>query len=144
MNKNIPKIVAGAGFVVGTIFGVLAITKGNSKSTNNSKYLDDPGATDPSFDPKQIANDIHQIMRVVNWTNGDKNQIILTAFTGLSQSQFAQVVKAFGLRNYNTVTGSDSTPFGLFQTKQPLKVWLKEEMSTSDYLLLKDKFKKYL
>ncbi|WP_395043165.1 hypothetical protein [Flavobacterium sp.] len=144
MNISIPKIIGGTGLLAGIVFGVVAITKNSSKTKSNTKYLDDPGATDPDFDAKQIANDIHEVMRVVNWTNGNKNQIILTALTGLSVSQFAQIVKAFGTRSYNTVTGNDYTPFGMFLTKQPLKVWLKSEMSTADYLLLKDKFKKYL
>lgn len=144
MNSNIPKVIAGVGLLLAGFFVSQAVSTGKPKNSSNPKYLDDEGAINPDFNAKQIATDIHEIMRKVNWTNGDKNQIILTAFTGLSQTQFAQVVKAFGLRAYNTITGNDYQIIGFSLKKYPLKFWLKEEMSTADYLLLKDKFKKYL
>jgi hypothetical protein len=57
----------------------------------------------------------------------------------VNESQFASVVLAFGNRRYNSWTGDD---WG-FAT-HPLKYWLENELSTSSYLTLKSKFKKYL
>ena len=97
-----------------------------------------------SINAKDIATTLYNAMKEADLTNTEKRKTILTTLTGVSQPQFALVIKAFGSRFYNTLTGN--TYFALWQTpvKQPLKVWLKEELSDSDYQLLKSNYPKYL
>ena len=112
------------------------------KSRNANGYLD--GGTSLEFNPKEIAQTLYQAMKEANFTNTEKRKTILTTLTGVPPEVFALVVKAFGNRYYNTLTGN--TYFAIWQTpvKHPLKVWLKEELSQSDYQLLKSKFPKQL
>lgn len=114
----------------------------SSKNRNSVAYLDSNTSSD--FNPKEIATMLYDAMKEANLTNSDKRQTIFTALTGVNQTQFSQVIKAFGSRYYNTLTGN--TYFALWQTpvKHPLKVWLKEELSKEDYNLLKSNYPKEL
>ena len=102
------------------------------------------GSVDNSFNAKEIANVIYDAMKEANFTNSEKRKTIFTTLTGVSQAQFSWVIKAFGSRYYNTLTGN--TYFAFWQTpvRHPLRVWLKEELSDSDYKLLKSNYPKYL
>lgn len=113
------------------------------KSKNANAYIQDNTAFE-SFNAKEIATTLYQAMKEANFTNTEKRKTILTTLTGVSPTLFGLVIKAFGNRYYNTLTGN--TYFAIWQTpvKHPLKVWLKEELSQSDYQLLKSKFPKQL
>jgi hypothetical protein len=104
----------------------LAITAGKAKAA--SIYLDAPNATSSTtkFDAKEVADTLHVAMNKY----GTDEDIIM---------QVLGEVLAFGNRRYNSWTGDD---WG-FAT-HPLKYWLENELSTSSYLTLKSKFKKYL
>lgn len=128
--------VAGLGILL------FAIAQAN-KDKNGNAYLNQ-GIVENSFNAKEIATVLYDAMKEANFTNTDKRKTIFTTLTGVSQAQFSLVIKAFGSRYYNTLTGN--TYFALWQTpvKHPLKVWLKEELSDSDYKLLKSNYPKYL
>lgn len=137
-SKLVPISVGIAG--LGILF--FAIAQAN-KDKNGNVYLNQ-GTVENSFNAKEIATVLYDAMKEANFTNTEKRKTIFTTLTGVSQAQFSWVIKAFGSRYYNTLTGN--TYFALWQTpvKQPLKVWLKEELSDSDYKLLKSNYPKYL
>jgi len=134
VSKIVPITIGIAGFGI----LVLALSQ-SSKNKNSAAYLDG-GFSDVGFNAKEIATMLYDAMKEANFTNTDKRKTIFTALTGVSPKQFAQVIKAFGFRYYNTLTGN--TYFALWQTpvKHPLKVWLKEELSSEDYKLLKSNY----
>lgn len=124
--------------VVSVIIGLggiaLAITAVNSKKA--SIYLDSPNApTGTKFDAKEVAETLHVAMNKY----GTDEDIIMQVLGEVSESQFASVVLAFGNKRYNSWTGDD---WGI--SKHPLKYWLANELTSSSYLTLKSKFKKYL
>lgn len=137
-SKLVPISVGVAG--LGILF--FAIAQANKDKTGNA-YLNQ-GTVENSFNAKEIATVLYDAMKEANFTNTEKRKTIFTTLTGVSQAQFSWVIKAFGSRYYNTLTGN--TFFALWQTpvKHPLKVWLKEELSDSDYKLLKSNYPKYL
>ena len=115
---------------------VLAISK-SIKGKNSVVYLDDTGAqNEPLFDAKSVADTLHEAMK----SAGTDEDMIFEALTGISAMQFASVIKAFGYRLYNTYTGTSY----MAVNKYPLKTWLKEELSESDYKTLKNNFPKQL
>jgi hypothetical protein len=136
------KIIAISVGVTGLGILLFAISK-VAKDKNANVYLQAGEQANP-FDSKQIANAIYNAMREANFTNTQKRKVILENLTGVTQNQFSQVVKAFGSKYYNTLTGN--TYFAIWQTpvKHPLKVWLKEELSREDYQLLQSNYPKYL
>lgn len=137
-SKLLPVSVGVAG--LGILF--FAIAQANKDKKGNA-FLNQ-GTDTESFNAKEIATILFDAMKEANFTNTEKRKTIFTTLTGVSQAQFSWVIKAFGSRYYNTLTGN--TYFGLWQTpvKHPLKVWLKEELSDSDYKLLKSNYPKYL
>jgi hypothetical protein len=114
-----------------------------SKNKKAGAYLDS-SSTDASFNAKEVATMLYEAMKEANFTNTEKRKTIFTALTGVTETQFSKVNTVFGNRYYNTLTGN--TYFALWQTptKHPLKVWLKEELSTEDYQLLKSNYPKQL
>jgi hypothetical protein len=128
--------VAGLGILL------FAIAQANKDKYGNA-YLNQ-GTVDNSFNAKEIATVLYDAMKEANFTNTEKRKTIFTTLTGVSQAQFSWVIKAFGSRYYNSLTGN--TYFALWQTpvRHPLKVWLKEELSDNDYKLLKSNYPKYL
>lgn len=137
-SKIIPVTIGIAG--LGIMF--LAVSE-FSKNKKAGAYLD-AGATDSSFNAKEVATMLYSAMKESNFTNTEKRKTIFTALTGVTQAQFSKVITAFGNRYYNTLTGN--TYFAFWQTpkKYPLKVWLKEELSLEDYQLLKSNYPKQL
>lgn len=124
--------------------GILLFAVAQANKSKNSNAYQDGGSMAESIDSKEIATTLYNAMKEANFTNTEKRKTILTALTGVSEAQFSWVIKTFGSRYYNTLTGN--TYFALWQTpvKHPLKVWLKEELSDSDYKLLKSNYPKYL
>jgi hypothetical protein len=136
------KIVAFSVGVAGLGILLFAISK-VAKDKNANVYLQAGEQSNP-FDSKAVASSLYNAMREANFTNTQKRKVILESLTGVTQNQFLQVIKAFGSRYYNTLTGN--TYFAIWQTpvKHPLKVWLKEELSLEDYELLQSNYPKYL
>ncbi|WP_163398154.1 annexin [Flavobacterium fluviatile] len=97
--------------------------------TGNPDYI----PAQPVFNAKNIAENLYEAMKDI----GTEEDAILETLKTVTQSQFAQVVEAFGKKEYNSWTGNQ-VGFGL--TKEPLKVWLKEELSVKDYAILKMKY----
>lgn len=97
--------------------------------TGNPDYI----PTQPIFNAKAVAENLYDAMKDI----GTDEEAILETLKTVTQSQFAQVVEAFGRKEYNTYIGNQS---GLGLTKHPLKVWLKEELSVKDYAILKLKY----
>ena len=114
-----------------------------SKNKKAGAYLD-ASISDTSFNAKEVATMLYDAMKEANFTNTEKRKTIFTALTGVTETQFSKVSLAFGSRYYNTLTGN--TYFAVWQTpkKQPLKVWLSEELSKEDYQLLKSNYPKQL
>lgn len=144
INKHIPKIVVATGiFAVG--YALISVGKGKNALNNyGNQYLPEDGSGTNQIDALQVANTIHEIMRVTNWSNTNKNEIVLGAFANISQNQFSQVITAFGMRFYNPKLGDDLTYFGFKPQKYNLQFWLKSELNDSEYNVLKNKFSKYL
>lgn len=112
----------------------LALTAGKSKS--QSIYLDAPNAPNTTkFNAQEVAETLHLAMNKY----GTDEDIIMQVLGDVTETQFASVVLAFGNRRYNTWTGDD---WGI--KKYPLKTWLASELTSSSYLTLKSKFRKYL
>lgn len=109
-----------------------------SKNKKAGAYLDS-GSYD-GINAKEVATILYDAMKEANFTNTEKRKTILTTLTGVTEAQFSKVYTAFGSRYYNKLTGN--TYFALWQTptKHPLKVWLKEELSTEDFQLLKSNY----
>lgn len=137
-SKIIPVTIGLAGLGI----MLVAVSK-TSKNKKAGAYLD-ASLTDLNFNAKEVATMLYNAMKEANFTNTEKRKIIFTALTGITETQFSKVNIAFGSRYYNTLTGN--TYFALWQTptKHPLKVWLKEELSTEDYQLLKSNYPKQL
>lgn len=137
-SKIVPISVGVAG--LGILLFTIAQT---SKNKNANAYLDQASQTE-NFNANEVVVTLYNAMKEANFTNTEKRKTILTALTGVNQAQFSLIVKTFGNRYYNTFTGN--IYFAIWQTpvKYPLKLWLKKELSNSDYQLLKSKYPKYL
>lgn len=134
---------------IGIVAGILAvITIGYfafRKKPDGSTGGDDPtgnndtGSSNTStFSAKNIADNLFALMDMF----GTKETEIIAELTNVTQTQFAQVIGAFGLRNYNSWTGADDwggSPLGLVG-------WLKEELgvTSQEYRTLKLKYPNYL
>lgn len=144
INKYIPKIIAASGFLA-VAYAFISVGKGKNVLNNyGNQYLPEDGSGTNQIDALQVANTVHEIMRVSNWTNTNKNEIVLNAFAEISEKQFFDVIKAFGLRFYNPKLGNDLTILGIKPSKYSLPFWLKSELNDSEYSTLKNKFSKYL
>ena len=137
-SKILPISVGVAGLTI-LLFSIAQANK-----TRKGNAYQDGNLTTQSINAKGIANTLYNTMKEADFTNTEKRKTILTTLTGINEAQFSWIVKAFGKRYYNRLTGN--TYFALWQTpvKHPLKVWLKEELSDSDYQLLKSNYPKYL
>lgn len=143
-NKNIPKIVVATG-VLAVVFSLVSVGKGKNALNNyGQQYLPEDGSGTNQIDALQIANTIHDVMRKTNFSNTNKNEIVLSAFANISLNQFAQVIKAFGLRFYNPNLGNDYTILGVKPNKYSLAFWLRKELNDDEYNTLKSRFSKYL
>lgn len=134
---------------IGIVAGVLAlITIGYfvfKKPKDGSTGYDDPtgnndtgGGAISTFNAQTVANNLFALMDMF----GTKETEIIAELTNVTQTQFAQVIGAFGLRNYNSWTGGDDlggSPLGLVG-------WLKEELgvTSEEYRTLKLKYPNYL
>jgi hypothetical protein len=133
-DKKQIKIIGGitvAGLLVYLIFGNK--TESSTDPTGNSGYIPDS----PIFSAKNVAITLFDAMNKL----GTDTDVIMETLKTVSQAQFAQVIEAFGKRNYNELTGNqyNLNPF-VTLPKLGLKDWLKEELSAKDYAILKLKY----
>ena len=136
----IPKIVVGIG-VIGVAYAVFS---GGKNGNSGKQYLPEYD-TAPAIDAKAIAENLYEIMKVINYSNSERDEMVYDALGTLSAAQFAQVAKAFGMRSYNSILGNQTRHFPLIDLpKRSLKFWLQKELSTSSYLTLKKRFTPYL
>ncbi|MFZ4680129.1 MAG: hypothetical protein ACOYLP_08175 [Flavobacterium sp.] len=137
-SKLLPISVALAGL------SILVIAVSQAKKDKNGNAYLNQGISTESFNAKEIAEVLYNAMKEANFTNTEKRKTIFTTLTGVSQAQFSWIIKAFGSRYYNTTSGNTYFAFWQTPSKHPLKTWLKEELSESDYNLLKSNYPKYL
>jgi hypothetical protein len=81
-----------------------------------------------------------------SFLNSDEETAIFAALTNVTQTQFAQVFKAFGNLPYNATFGNQSQPYFTTLDKHDLKFWLQTELgqNTESYRTLKQKYPNYL
>lgn len=130
--------VLGAGLLIYFVFIKRKENAGvNIDPTGNGTYT----PTLPSFNAKIVAENLYDAMKEI----GTDEESILETLKTVSPAQFGLVVTAFGNRAYNTVTGNqyNFNPF-VSLPKLPLKLWLKEELETKDYALLRAKYPNHL
>jgi hypothetical protein len=131
---SVSVVVLGLGIYLGTK------TNKNGKSFlgGKKKYIDEGDVNlAPVFSPKQKATVLYNAMNIYNGTD---EQTIIEELTGVTQNQFGLISKSFGLRNYNRLLGYNT----IGGANLSLKTWLKEELSTADYNLLRKKFPMHL
>lgn len=147
--KKSTKII-GASILLVTGLGLFFLNKGKNNTTESgSGYLDDVNNDPALFSPKQVADALYYAMKdtgkslfsSVGFSVGTERDIIFETLSNVTPTQFNSVVKAFGLLPYNTYLGNQ---IGISLTRYGLKNWLKNELPTKDYLLLKNKYPKNL
>lgn len=123
------------------VYFVFVKRKENSGATSDPTGNGSYNPTLPSFNAKIVAENLFDAMK----DSGTDEESILETLKTVSPAQFAQVITAFGNRFYNTTTGNqyNFNPFSDLP-KLPLKTWLKEELNTKDYALLRAKYPNYL
>lgn len=150
--KKSTKII-GASILLVTGLGLFFLNKGKNNTTaSGSGYLDDVNNDPALFSPKQVADALYYAMKdtgkslfsSAGFSVGTERDVIFETLSNVTATQFNSVVKAFGLLPYNKYTGNQSFVWGTTPTKYGLKTWLKEELPTKDYLLLKNKYPKNL
>ncbi|MBF03229.1 MAG: hypothetical protein CMP76_08030 [Flavobacterium sp.] len=135
-NQQIKYTKIGAGVAL-SIF-LLYLAFGKKKQDAGGQVNDPTNNNDSSstfFDPVKVAEILYKAMKDV----GTDEDLIFNTLKNVSQVQFAKVIEAFGVRNYNTFTGNT---FSL--VKHSLPVWLESELSESDYSTLKLKYPNHL
>lgn len=121
-------VVAGLGLLY-LLFGKKSDNSGGSNDpTGNGTYT--PVSV---FNAQNVADGLYEAMK----SFGTDETGILEILKPVSPGQFALVAKAFGFKPYNSWIGSD---YGFGLNSVPLKTWLKEELSASDYVILKSKY----
>ena len=130
--KPIPVAVVAVGLTV----LIVGLTAGKSKKS--TMYFDQENANENNnadFNAYEVA----KVLEIAMDQYGTDEDTIMQTLSEISVAQMKKVIAAFGSKKYNTWTGDG---YGVFS--YPLKVWLKEELSTSSYLTLKSKFKSLL
>lgn len=132
--EQISNLKLGGAVVAG--LGLLYLFFG--KKIDNSGGTNDPtgnGTYTPVsvFNARNVADGLYEAMKGL----GTDETGILEILKPVSPGQFALVAQAFGFKPYNTWIGSD---YGFGLNSLPLKTWLKEELSASDYVILKSKY----
>lgn len=134
-------------------YGILAIGLAGVgylilKKPDNGGGADDPtgnGSNTPStshFNPKNIADALLDAMKDF----GTDEEAILSILKFVSPVQFTAVKKAFGAHQYNSFTG-DQINLQAWFTQLPyvnLQGWLKSELSSKEYGILRNKYPKDL
>jgi hypothetical protein len=101
--------------------------------------INNPGTS--NFSAKNIADTLLEAMA----KSGTDEDAIIAILKNVNQDQFGLVVKAFQFVQYNDVLGNqiNFNPFTQLPYRD-LKFWLKSELSTKEYGILRLKYPKYL
>ena len=134
--------------VAGSIIGLAALTTlvllSSNKKEKGTAYNEPTGngsVNAPAFNANTVMNKLLDAMK----TTGTDEQAIFKALTNVNQAQFAQVVKAFGIRQYNETWGNQINYFPVYQLPYVnLKGWLRNELSDENYSTLQKKYPNYL
>lgn len=94
------------------------------------------------FNAANAATALYNAMKNTG-TDEDK---IFAVLKNVNQTQFGQIVKAFGRRSYNPILGNQINQFPLITTLPlfSLIYWLKSELSKASYETLRLKYPNYL
>lgn len=141
-----------------TKIGIVVLVLGVGGYVIYNKFANDGNSIDPTgnggvitsggnngniyvFNAKKIATDLYDAMKEANLSHTN----IVTILKNVNESQFGQVVTSFGRKSYNDITGNQYcfTPFCTLPLVGLVK-WLYEELSDSDYQILKLKYPNYL
>jgi hypothetical protein len=151
--KTSTKII-GAGIFLATGLSLFFLNRKSTLQNSKKVYLDDDPnyGTSIVFNPKSIADTLYEAMKstgksigsAVGLSIGTDKEVVFDLLTGVSERQFASIIKAFGLKAYNKLTGNQEFLVWQTYTKYGLKTWLKEELTVKDYALLRRKYPKYL
>ena len=128
-NLKLGGAVVAGGILLYLLFGTKKDNSGGANDpTQNGTYI--PVST---FNAANVAEGLFDAMNRL----GTDETAVLEILKTVSSAQFAQVAAAFGFKPYNAWTGND---YGFGLNSLPLKAWLKEELSASDYVILKSKY----
>jgi hypothetical protein len=118
------------------------------KKPDGSGSTEDPtgnGSNTPSttyFNPKNVADALLDAMA----ETGTDEDAILSILKYITPVQFTAVKTAFGRVQYNKTLGNQINPIAWFTQLpyEPLNVWLKNELSSQEYGVLRNKYPKDL
>lgn len=136
-NEKYIKIAAGCVAVL-VLYKMLVPKSDTSGSTEdptgNGGTTTTPGYV---FNAGKVANELWRAMKDM----GTDEDAIVSALTPVNATQFTQVIAAFGSQPYNSTMGNQLVyvPFTSLPKKN-LQYWLKSELSTSRYNILKMKY----
>ncbi|MXN90155.1 hypothetical protein GR160_02865 [Flavobacterium sp. Sd200] len=125
------------------VVAVIVIINLTRSKTDTSGSLEDPtgnggnSSANAPFNADYVATNLYDIMKG-SFTD---EQDIMDALKNVNAYQFQQVIIKFAKQSYNTTTGNQYnfwplTPLPL----EPLKVWLRTELSDSKYNTLRLKY----
>lgn len=131
-NAKYWKYGIGAAAVLGLIYVATRPNQGGSETDPTS------GNNDPNFDAYGVAMDLVDTMA----TTGTDEEDILDILKFITPAQFNLVFQKFGKRQYNPTLGNQINPLAWFTELDyyDLKFWLKNELSASEYNVLKAKY----
>lgn len=136
--KKILAYTAGGLLAVTSIF---LLTRNKTEKGNYSEPTGNGSVNAPTFNANTVMNKLLDAMK----TTGTDEQAIFKALTNVNQTQFGQVVKAFGIRQYNATFGNQINYFPVYQLPYVnLKGWLRNELSDENYSTLQKKYPNYL
>lgn len=132
--KKIVLIAAGA-VAAGTI--LYFVLRKKTDSTGEECDPTGNGGNCNQVDPSLVADQLYDAMK----ESGTDEQAILLALKNVNKTMFDQVIQKFGKQSYNKLLGNQIriNPFSSLPL-EPLQVWLKNELTTSEYSKLKLKY----
>ncbi|MFN3753310.1 hypothetical protein [Flavobacterium sp.] len=129
---------------VSAVAGISVLILLTRKKTETGTYSEPTGngtVNAPTFNAVTVMNKLLNAMK----TTGTDEAAIFKALTNVNQTQFGQVVKAFGIRQYNSTMGNQINYFPVYQLPYVnLKGWLENELSDENYSSLQKKYPNYL
>jgi hypothetical protein len=151
--KTSTKII-GTGILVATGLSLFFLNRKSMLQNSKKVYLDDnPNfGTSVIFNPKSIADTLYEALKSTGKSSGSSvglsigtdKEVVFDLLSEVSERQFGSIIRAFGLKAYNKISGNQQFLIWQTMTKYGLKTWLKEELTVKDYALLRRKYPKYL
>jgi len=136
-DKDKKWLLIGGGVIAAIV--VVSLVKGK---TDTSGAASDPTgngsapATTP-FNAAYVSDTLLEAMRY----GGTDEEAIINALKNVSPAQFKLVIADFAKQSYNSVMGNQINYFPITPLPlEPLKVWLKSELSASTYNTLRLKY----